>query len=628
MTAKSDVIARIDQTGDISASGVTVITATEDNVMLSTRTGDMSFRDKTTITSGTDTVMLIDQGNLTTRAATTVTAGQDILATLLDGYVSFSDKTTLDAERNVIIAARNGLTGSELSAMHGENVNVIITEGAVTLLNSALVDAGTDASLAVTTGNVEMYNNTIMTAGHDASVEVQTGDVLLKDNAVITAVHDVAVDVTTGDVALSNSALVNAGNDASVQIGQGDLTLIDDVIVRAVDDISVNIDTGTVQMRSDALINAGDDVTMLIGQGYVLMQDARTLIRAQDVKITVETGFARRGGSIWLDRIEGSQSVWLRALDGRILDNTKAQDVDLIVTKVMALEASDGIGIIWEDNLNTDADYFTGYNSRSGGINVQNRTALTIGDAGILNGAPKGLVNYGEEDIAVVAPGVVSHLRTFYGVGDRFANGTVANLRGQGIFLVHNLGQPYFWEQLGDTTRARMSAQMDPPVNVVLRHLQAEAKVKADLERRLRNAGETSSTTELGQLNSFNAEEDAFSKLSDRLSKFRNSEEIRSIRKSREILNIAVVDASEGGQGDLYDPFSLEASTGQMLGRANMMDGTDLNSVDLDSPLLPQIEELEENGAGNEEGLEQRPVLQSALELADDNLDAPLIAAE
>ena len=511
LSAQSDVSALIEQTGDIEASGVTMFTATDDNVMLSTETGDVSFRDRSTITSGTDVVILISEGNLTTRAATTVTAGRDILATLLDGYVNFSDRTTLEADRNVVIAARNGLTGSELSAMYGENVNVIITDGTVKMMDSALVDA---------TGDVEME----------------------------------------------------------------------------------------------------------VGQGYFWMQDAETLIRGADVKVTVETGFTPREGSIWLDRIEGDQSVWLRALDGRILDNTAAQDEDLIVTTAMSLEASDGIGLIWENNLNTDAEYFSGFNSRSGGINVQNRTALTIGDAGILPDAPQGLVNYGEEDIVLISPGAVTHLQTFYGVGDRFEDSTITNLRGQGIFLVHNLGQPFFWEQQGDTTRARISAQFGAPVNVVLRQLQAEAlQEQAERELRLRNAGEEPNVDQLGALNRFDAEGDAFSKLAGRLNEIGQSEEIRSIRKSREVLNITFVDAFEGGQ---VDPYSLIQPASERFDQVNVMEQSDLNGADLDASLLPAIDELSENEVGDDERIEQRPVLQSALALADDDLDAPLIAAE
>jgi hypothetical protein len=549
LSAQSDVIAMIDQTGDISASGVTMITATDDNVMLSTETGDVSFRDRTTITSGTDTVILIGEGDLTTQAATTVTAHNDIRATLLDGFVRFSDRTILEADRNVVIAARNGLTGSELSAMHGANVNVIITEGAVTMLNSALVDAGTDASLEVTTGNVEMYNDTRVSAG---------------------------------------------------------------------DDIMVDVGRGNVEMHANAVIHAVDDLKIKVGQGRVWMQDAETLIRGKDVKVTVETGFTPREGSIWLDRIEGAQSVWLRALDGQILDNTAAQDEDLIVTHVMALEASDGIGLIWEDNLNTDADYISGFNSWSGGINIQNRTALTVGNASILPDAPSGLVNNGEGDVVLISPEVITHGRTFYGVGDRFDDGTITNLPGQGIFLVHNLSQPFFWEQQGDTTRARISAQFGVPENVVLRHLQDALEKEAENERRLRDAGG------LVELNRFDDEGDAFSSLLERLSVIEQSEDVRSIRKSREVLNITSIETVEEGP---VDPYALIKEV-QSLDRANSVDGLDLNGADLDAPLLPYVDALSENDAGEDHRLDQRPVLQSALALADDDLDAPLIAAE
>ena len=371
-------------------------------------------------------------------------------------------------------------------------------------------------------------------------------------------------------------------------------------------------------MYSNAVINAVDDVGMEVGQGYVWMQDAETLIRAQDVKVTVETGFTPREGSIWLDRIEGDQSVWLRALDGRILDNTAAQDEDLIVTRVLALEASDGIGLIWEDNLNTDAEYISGFNSRSGGINIQNRTALTIGNAGILPDAPSGLVNNGEGDIVLISSGVITHGRMFYGVGDRFDDGTITNLRGQGIFLVHNLSQPYFWEQQGDTTRARISAQFGAPGNMVLGDFQNALEEEVGNEHRLRNAGE------LVELNRFDAEGDAFSRLLERLSSIDQNEDVRSIRKSREVLNITVVDTVEEGQFDPYAPINEV----QSVDRANMMEGSNLNGTDLDTPLLPYGDELTENDAGDDDRVQQRPVLQSALELADDDLDAPLIAAE
>jgi hypothetical protein len=548
LTAKSDVNAIIDYVGDISVDGTTVITATDDNIMLETETGDMSFSDKTTITSGTDTLLLISAGDLRMEAATTVMVGNDIRATLLDGFFGYGDRTILEADRNVVIEARNGLAGSELSAMQGENVNVIITEGTLTMLNSALVSADLDA----------------------------------------------AVQITVGDLLMSENAAVNAG-----------------------DDITVNVDHGTVQMRADTLISAADDLTMQVGAGYLWMQDAETLIRAEDVKVTVEKGINPREGSIWLDRIEGDQSVWLQAIDGRILDNTAARDEDLIVTFVMSLEASDGIGLTWEDNLNTDADYFSGFNSRSGGINVQNRTALAIGVGDILLDAPKGLVNYGDDDIVLVSPGLITHGHAYYGMGDRFDDGTITNKFGQSIFIVHNLGQPLFREQQGDTTRARMSAQFSAPKNL----LQETQKKQVELERRMRKIGDVGDADQITAMNRFDVEGDAFSKLAGRLNKLDHSEVTRSIRKSRELLNITFADGFAGDNQQQLDPTSS-------LNRENFMTDPDQNDVDLDAPLLPNIDELSADDSVVNDRIDQRPVLQSALELSDDDLDAPLIAAE
>ena len=69
-------------------------------------------------------------------------------------------------------------------------------------------------------------------------------------------------------------------------------------------------------------------------------------------------------------------------------------------------------------------------------------------------------------------------------------------------------------------------------------------------------------------------------------------------------------------------------SQGLKLERMNQIEKEQTEDADMDAPLIPNEVDLFSQNINNDENISERPVLSSAIELADDNLYASLIAAE
>ena len=123
----------------------------------------------------------------------------------------------------------------------------------------------------------------------------------------------------------------------------------------------------------------------------------------------------------------------------------------------------------------------------------------------------------------------------------------------------------------------------------------------------------------------FTRNDDSFKRLNDRLDNLTGrADQIRSIAKSREVINIqnragqkSYVSSELGGNAVQFD-----------LELANEVRSEFDQDVIFDYPLLRTNDGSSIEGSTELENINVRPVQQSAIELADDDIDIPMLAAE
>jgi hypothetical protein len=194
---------------------------------------------------------------------------------------------------------------------------------------------------------------------------------------------------------------------------------------------------------------------------------------------------------------------------------------------------------------------------------------------------------------------------TSFGYGDPYSDGSVSTLRRHKIFVVHNLSVTFFNDHWGNTTSQRRSAQTRAP----------DIRGTEEAEQTQRVTSDVAKVIDLTELNNFGKDGDAFKALESRLNVQQFGDDTRSIVKSRDLLNIA------------SGPLIVE-SQGLKLERMNQIEKEQTEDADMDAPLIPNEVDLFSQNINNDENISERPVWSSAIELADDNLYASLIAAE
>ena len=626
----------IDITADnsITMNGATTVSAVSGKLSLvSMIGGDLVMSGVTNLDSGKSTHIELAVGNMIASDATSSLADDGALDIILhNGELRLNGTSSLQGnsvdisldtqDRSVTFTGNTEIIGDTGS------VNVQLSDGDMTISGVTTVLAALDVLVDITnSGLIRMSGVTNVTAEEgNVAISTDVGDLSFSDKTTFTSGNDTVLSSNIGDLTTVSATTLNAERDILITLEDGfanlsDKTVLDavrNVVINAYDGFSgselshlrgenvrVSTTDGAITLNDSTLFAAASDLTIFIDNGLMVMEDAETLIKAHDVKITVNYGFTEGEGSISIDRIEAEGTAWLQAFDGAILDNTESEDIDIIDAHVLSMEASDGIGIDWEDDLDTNADFISAVNSRSGGINIQNRSGLAVGNDSALLGSPTGIVNTGDGDLILISLGEIKTELTSYGYGDPYSDGSVSNLLRQKIFVVHNLSVTFFNDHWGNTTSQRLSAQTRAP----------DIRGTEESEQTQRVTSDVAKVLDLTELNNFGKDGDAFKALESRLNVQQFGDDTRSIVKSRDLLNIA------------SGPLIVE-SQGLKLERMNQIEKEQTEDADMDAPLIPNEVDLFSQNINNDENISERPVLSSAIELADDNLYASLIAAE
>jgi hypothetical protein len=504
----------------------------------------------------------------------------------------------------------------------GDTAVVAIATGDLSLGGTSKISGGDVVEVAVQTGDVSLTQDASMMSGGVLNLSVTTGDVSLTDGAVIAADETLNIAVETGDVSLSGSSNISSSGDATVSIGTGDLTLIENSAVGADADLEIDIGTGLLGLNDGSVLRAGDTLDIGIANGALTMEDADTLITATDINIQVLAGLTPdQQGDVRIDLIVGLNSTRIEALGGAVLDNTASELIDNIVSPELNLVASDGIGLEWEDNLNVNTQLLSVLNTTTGGINIQNRTGLTI--------APEGVRNFAAGDVVIIADGPINHLSSGYSFDEVVEAGGVFTIPGQRIILLSNHMQPYFDANWGNTSRI-----------AVLDAVGAGSTAQSG-DTSFASISELLGRFGLFDLNVFSYGRDAFDRFLDRFNFDRDEEEeeirpiqiaefvLQNIQESIALAQIAQAEAEAAVTQS--DEIAAEAT-------ANEQQPEDVSETvtllpEADAVMSQDVEDsiVIEPQVGDTPPIENpldRPVILQAMLLADDEIDQPLIAAE
>jgi hypothetical protein len=312
---------------------------------------------------------------------------------------------------------------------------VTVHQGTMTLTQRTIMDAGRLLSLYASDGLLAT-GLTDLTSGVDVDVNVVNGGSTLTNTTTIAAAAgSIDWQMTDGDLSASETTRVRSGLDTSIAMQTGDVIFDQDTLVQVGRNFALAIETGDVRMNDQGRIIAGADLDITIRDaGNLVMEDDQTLLKADRVTSTI-------ANSIFLDRIEGTRRVDLEAVDGQILDNTASEAVDLIVTDILTMQASSGIGVNWADNINIRANEVSALNSETGSVNIQNRSAFTVGELGIGNAAVADVIltSLGRIFVKNFAPGLT---------WETPEGGRLSSIRGQTVHMLQNIAVPTF-EKIG-----------------------------------------------------------------------------------------------------------------------------------------------------------------------------------
>ncbi len=687
-TATGD-LAILQTRGDLSFRDSSALTAARD-ISVRLAQGDLSTSSATTLTGGRDITVAVDgTATLIHRSILTAARTLDISAT---GGVKGSGLTDLLGGQKVQVAVAKGdssfINTAKVQSDQG-SVAVDIVDGDLSLRDDASIVALKTVSITIETGDLSGSDQTrvaatdaislnigtgSLTLTDDASIKsgvcdsigsgtvtasIGTGDIMLSQNAVISSHGEMAIAIGTGDMVLSDAAALVAGGcdtpatparnslpSIAVSIETGDLVLTDTSNITADEELSIDMGTGKLELYGNATLRAGTSLDINIARGNLTMEDAETLITAQDVTIRVLDGL-RPGehGDVRIDLIVAGNSTRIEAPNGAILDNTASELVDNIVSPALYLVAGHGIGAEWEDNLNTNTQLLSAINLLTGGINIQNRTGLTI--------APEGVRNFAAGDVVLIANGPISYTASGYSDAALVEPGSIYAMPGQRLIVLNYQGQPYFDQHWGNLSRIQVLQAISGGGD--------RATALDAFEMAFSGFGRFFSNTGLFDLSFFDYGRDAFDRFLNRFDFFEEDDEdvIRPVKMAEYLLQIfendiameleaqqrSLEDAAETemGQTPAQSAAATDAKTTQT---AAAPEGTPDSATDDDGvALLPQPEHPDgaeglvfHDRSGDTQGVAMsgadqaqtadRPVILQAMLLADDEIDMPLIAAE
>jgi hypothetical protein len=604
LTAQTDLRLKVTDAGDIAMSGGSTITATTGDLEISQGTGDLSFKDSSTLTAGNDIAITVTDGDLKTSSATTLRSGKDITVDLQSGSATLIHRSIMDAGNTLTLKASDGVAGSGLTdLLGGQQVQLEINKGDGTFINTAKVLSGQG----------------------DVSLKIDIGSLSLRDETSVQAAKVVSITIGAGDVTLADDGKITAETDAFVEIGTGNLILIEDTTITAGEDLDVKIGSGLVELNDNTVLRARDTLNITVERGGVTMEDAETLITATDIIIRVLDGLTLdQYGDVRIDLIEALSSARIEALGGAILDNTASELIDNLVAPQLEFTASDGIGVEWGDNLNVNTLLLSALNTETGGINIQNRSGLTI--------APTGVRNLAAGDVILIANGAISYQSSGYSLESTVEGNGIFTIPGQRLILLSNHGDPYFDANWGNTSRIQVLSVTSAA---------SAADQSTFFGSSVSGISDLLSSIGLFDLGLFEYGNDVFDRFLDRFNfdEEELGEDLRPIRMAEYLLqniedSIALAqlaEAIEDANSETVEQVAQESLPEDEQPETESEIVTLLpDAVTLMSPDQEEALVIKAQAGDNSrvvEGLD-RPVIIQAMLLADDEIDMPLIAAE
>ncbi|NBS13016.1 MAG: hypothetical protein EBS77_10210, partial [Gammaproteobacteria bacterium] len=407
-------------------------------------TGDVRMNDLGRIEAGQTTSIGVAAGDMLLTGVHTVSGETGLAVSLGTGVLTATGVTTIRSTSGsvglTLSEGRFGLSGTSL--IEGASIEFVqrsvSTEAGLVADGETTIRASeTDAVLDLNDG-IRLSGLSVISAAENVSGSIETGGVVVSGETSIAATAgSIDWQMTIGDLSASGTTRIDSGLDTSIAIQTGDVIFNQNTAVTAGRDFALAIETGDVRMNDQGRIIAGADLDITIRDaGNLVMEDEDTLLKADHVTSNI-------ANTIFLDRIEATSRVDLTAVDGQILDNTASEAVDLIVTDVLTMQASSGIGVNWSDNLNIQANEVSALNSDTGSVNIQNRNAFTVGELGIGNAAVADVIltSLGRIFVKNFAPGLT---------WETPEAGRVSSIKGQTVHMLQNISSPTFETQPGN----------------------------------------------------------------------------------------------------------------------------------------------------------------------------------
>ena len=439
----------VTQTGVLTISGTTAITATGQNVLLandgndfgsvvSVAGKDVSLRDVGALTLGASTVTgnaaLVVGGALTQTGALTVTGttgitatGQDVLlgnaANDFGGAVSITGRDVTLRDATALLLGTNSVIGTAALTSGG----ALTQSGALLVTGNTTVNAvGQDVTLT-NAGND--FGGSVSVAGKSVGLRdvnalvlgasTISGDATMIANGAVTQTGAVTVAGATGITATNQDVtLSNAGNDfgAAVSVAAKDVSLRD----------ATALSLGTSTITGNAALVAGGAVT----QTGALSIAGTTGISALGQDVTLALAGNEFGGVVSVSAKDASlRDVSALALGASTITGNAALTVAGALTQTGALSVSGTTAISatgYDVTLDTVGNDFGGAVSANANVlRLRDANALMLGATNVTSNA------------TVVAGGAVTQIAAMTVAGN-----TTVTATGQDITLV-NVGNDF-----------------------------------------------------------------------------------------------------------------------------------------------------------------------------------------
>jgi hypothetical protein len=376
--------------GEIATKGTTNIAAPNGDDLLTTSNGGVSLDGITQVTGQGIAIDISGEADLMVagKSDLTATTGK-ITATLDDGNISFDGITTVKAKTDVAMTTTGSgdtnFANTTLIAAKTGSVALISADGDTRFKQSTTIKAAVDVTIDIAKGNLTVSEATSVLADRFITINIRDGETKMSHRTIFIAGEALELN-STGGISGTGITDLLATDLVRLTINTGDGDFRNTATIHAtVGDVEVAVERGQVELYDFTKLEAEEDLTITIEQGSLFMADAETLIKGNNVTITVKARLDPESsvtGDVAIDLIIGKETVTIEAFDGEILDNTFAEE-DLIIAPEVTLVAADGVGIPYQENLNINTRVLGVSNTRSGGINIQNRTGFTVGDIGI-----------------------------------------------------------------------------------------------------------------------------------------------------------------------------------------------------------------------------------------------------